>query len=535
MMTQTRTGLPASAGSHHGAWPLLLLVLLFPFQALPSGSTARDLQDAVLRIKQGKLDAAEATLKKAQLQDPGNVAIYRLLGFVYQRRDEFVQAEQTLEKAVALSGTKDPQLLFLLCRTKFALSKRSEALQLADEISALAEDNPIAHYSLGQLLLANGNSDRAVAELEKAHSLAAENPAITTELIIACLKARREQQAQGILTGFFQHASYSDLVQAGARFGDAGQFGAAERSFRTAAHANPAGYDAWFNLGFAYYRQGNMQLALASLNETPSPIAERQWDYHYLRGKIRAGLHQDRAAEAEMAKALQLEPGNESLCSDAGLLFFRFEDFWKALDVYRRCAAHLPDSSPVRTGLGLTYFRLGKYEAAIASFRKVLASRPEMDAAREALGFLLYIQGNLAEAHGILQQRAKALDADFYISYLDALVLLRLHPAGGHPSALQLLDEALRKNPRFAPAYFERARICEDRNQPERALADLQRATETDSHYAQPYYLIAQVDYKLGRKEQARQAQLRFGVLNREREQKQEERQVEDQLLQSLR
>jgi tetratricopeptide (TPR) repeat protein len=489
----------------------------------------------VALIKQGDLKAAETRLKQAETESPNDAAIYRLLGVVYQRELKFSEAEIALEKAVTLSAQTDPQLLFLLCQTEFALKKQSEALRLANQISELAETNPIAHYSLGQLLVANGRPLEAIRELEKAHKLAPGNPAITTELIIAYWNARREQSAQNLMADFFKRASWDDLVQAGARFGDAGQFDAAKQAFKRALQARPDAYDARFNLAFVYYRQGNLQEALATLDKIDPQAAQGQWDYYYLRGKIDLALHQNQDAAAEMVKALQLQPGNESLCSDAGLLFFQFENFWKALAVYQACAAHLPDSAAIQTGLGLTYFRLGKYRDAMATFHKVLQAKPDADAAREALGFLLYIEGSLSEARAILEARAGAPDADYYLDYLNALVLLRLRPAGDHSDALHWLDETLRKNPHFAPAYFERARIWTAQSKPEKALADLERAIATDPHYAQPYYLIAQVDYKLGKKKEADEARQRFNALNSQREEKEQERQVENQLLQALR
>jgi tetratricopeptide (TPR) repeat protein len=514
---------------------LCCFAVSLPLKSLSSSASANDLEQVIALVKQGNLKAAETRLKQAETESPNDAAIYRLLGVVYQRESKFVEAESALERAMTLSPKTDPQLLFLLCQTEFALKEQSKALRLANQISELAKTDPIAHYSLGQLLAANGRHDEAIRELEKAHTLAPGNPTITTELIIAYLDARREQPARNLMADFFKRASYDDLVQAGARFGDASQFDAAKQAFRLAIQAQPNAYDARFNLAFVYYSQGNLERALATLNQIDRHTAQGQWDYHYLRGKIDLALHQNQDAAAEMTKALQLQPGNESLCSEAGLLFFRFEDFWKALAVYQACAAQLPESAAIQTGLGLTYFRLGKYHDAMTTFRRVLAVKPDADAAREALGFLLYIEGSLKEARAVLEARAGAQDADYYIDYLNALVLLRLHPAGDHSDALRWLDETLRRNPRFAPAYFERARIWKGQNKPEKALADLGRATETDPHYAQPYYLIAQVDYKLGKKEEANEARQKFSELNNEREEKEQERQVQNQLLQSLR
>jgi len=287
-------------------------------------------------------------------------------------------------------------------------------------------------------------------------------------------------------------------------------------------------------LPISYYRQSDYSKALEILDKTNSRASPVPPDYHYLRGKVELALHQDQAGGEELLKAVAQQPDNESLCSDTGLLFFHADNFWKALQVYESCARNLPDSVPIETGLGLTYFRLGKYDEAANTFRKILAVRADADAAREALAFLLYVSGAVAEARTLLEQRLRAPDADYYTYYLQALVLLRLEAGGAHTDALQLLDEAVRRNSKFAPAYFQRGKIRAEHGDAQGALADLREATRLDSAYAQPYYLIAQIEYKLGRKKEAEEARLRFSALDREKEEKDQKRQVENRLLQSL-
>ena len=514
---------------------ILAAVLLAADPCIFATSADAGIQSIVGLIRQGRLPEAHARLLVAVKKNPDSPALFRLLGIVCQREKKFAEAREALQKGVNLTGGKDPQLLFLLCQIEFTLKNRAEALRHANQVSVLKNANPMAHYSLGLLMLDNACPHDAVSELEKARKLAPENPAITTELIVALLNDNNRPRAAELMTGFFKHASYGDLVQAGSRFGDAGHFAAAARAFRLALQINPDAYDAAFDLAFATYRQGKLAKALAILDRMDPRTTRGQWDYHYLRGKIEMSFHHAQNATAEMLKAFSLQPNNETLCSDTGLLLFHFEKFWEALKVYQTCSGHLPDSIPIATGLGLTYFRLGKYEEAIRTFRSVLAAQPVADAAREALGFLLYIEGNLDEASRVLEGRMSGKNVDFYVYYLDALVLLRLHPIGDHADALRSLDEALHKNPAFAPAWFERARIWADRGNSAQALTDLLRATKANPSYAQPYYLMAKIDYKLGKEKDAEQARLRFVALNRAREEKEQEQQVENQLLQALR
>ena len=123
---------------------------------------------------------------------------------------------------------------------------------------------------------------------------------------------------------------------------------------------------------------------------------------------------------------------------------------------------------------------------------------------------------------------------DYYTYYLHALVLLRLEPHGDHTAARRSLDEALRRSPQFAPAYLQRAKLWNETGQAARALADLQTATQLDNTYAEPFYLMAQIDYRLGKRNEAEQARREYSRREREREEKRQKQLVENRLLQAL-
>jgi tetratricopeptide (TPR) repeat protein len=505
-----------------------------PIRALAQNREADNLPQIIELIEQGKLPQAEARLEAALKSEPNSSKIYRVLGYVYQQEQRFPEAEHALEESLKLSQGDNPQALFLLVQTKFALKKTREAVALARQLSALLVDDPQIHYALGRLLRENGQVSEALPELENAHSRAAGDLAITTELLIAYRQQRDSAKAGPLLDSLLRTATYSDLVQAGSRLGEAGELGLAVSTFQRATELQPDRYDGKFDLAFALFRLGQYPEAKNTLDQIPPAQSEGQPDYHYLRGKVELALQHPQAAGEEYAKALRQQPGNESLCVDAGLLDSKFEDFWKALEVFQSCAKVLPDSVPVETGLGLTYFRLGKYPDAIAAFRKVLSLRPEADAAREALGFLLYLTSSFAEARQVLAPRLRSREVDYYLPFLHALVLLRLDERANRPLALRSLEGSIKLNAKFAPAYFQRGKLEWEMGDTARALADLELATNLDPAYAQPYYLMAQIYFKQGKKDQAEQARQHFAALNREREETEQKRDLENRLFQAL-
>jgi tetratricopeptide (TPR) repeat protein len=502
--------------------------------AFPQNREPESLPQIVKLIEQGKLQAAEAELKLALRSDPNSSTIYRVLGFVYQRQHRLPEAEHALEESLRLSPANNPQAMFLLAQTKFALKKNKEAVALARQLSSLAPDDPHIHYALGRMLRENGQVSEGVGELEKAHALAAQDPATTTELIIGYQQQRDSAKLAPLLESFFGTAPYSDLVQAGSRMAEAGELGLAVSVFQRATDLQPDRYDGKFDLALALFRVGRYPEALKILDQIPAAQSEQQPDYHYLRAKVELALEDPKAAGEEYALALRQQPDNESLCVDAGLLYSRFEDFWKALGVFEACVQKLPDSVPIETGLGLTYFRLGKYPAAIAAFRKVLDLRPEADAAREALGFLLYITSSFSDARQVLEPRLANREVDYYLPFLHALVLLRLDARENRLPALHSLEQSIKLNPKFAPAYFQRGKLLWEMGEATRALADLDLATKLDPEYAQPYYLRAQIYFKQGKKDEAEQTLQKSAALNREREETEQKRDLANRLFQAL-
>jgi len=511
-------------------WGLVLWPSLVPAQNGEPGQ----LPQIVKLIEQGKLREAEEGLQAALRNDPNSPTVYRVLGFVYLRQQRLPEAERALEESLRLSPENNPQARFLLVQTKFALKKPREAVALAKQLSALSPDDPKIHYALGRLLEDNEQPAESLAELEKAHALAAEDAAITTELFIVYQRQHDSAKSASLLQALLATASYSDLVQAGSRLGEAGELEPAIPIFQRATELQPDRYDGKFDLAFALSRLGRNGEALKTLDQIPAAQSDGQPDYHYLRGKVELALQHPQEAGEQFSLALRQQPDNESLCVDAGLLYSKFEDFRKALEVFQSCAQKQPDSVPIETGLGLTYFRLGKYPDAIATFRKVMNLRPEADAAREALAFLLYLTSGFAEARQVLEPRLASPEVDYYLPFLHALVLLRLEARENRSPALRSLEESIKLNGKFAPAYFQRGKLEWEMGDATSALADLDLATKLDPAYAQPYYLIAQIYYKQGKRDLADQAQEKSRALNREREESEQKRDLENRLFQAL-
>ena len=113
-------------------------------------------------------------------------------------------------------------------------------------------------------------------------------------------------------------------------------------------------------------------------------------------------------------------------------------------------------------------------------------------------------------------------------------MLLRLDARENRLPALHSLEQSIKLNPKFAPAYFQRGKLLWEMGEATRALADLDLATKLDPEYAQPYYLRAQIYFKQGKKDEAEQTLQKSAALNREREETEQKRDLANRLFQAL-
>jgi tetratricopeptide (TPR) repeat protein len=157
-----------------------------------------------------------------------------------------------------------------------------------------------------------------------------------------------------------------------------------------------------------------------------------------------------------------------------------------------------------------------------------------LEAPREGLTFLLYLTGDLDRARSVADKGLQAPKPGFYLFYLRALVLYR-ESRKLWPEAVSSLDEAIKNNVRFAPAYFLRGKIRMQQGMLAAALEDFKAAVRADPAYPLPYFKMSQIFEQQGHRERAEEARQKFTALGSLREEEVLARQAQNQLLQVVR
>ena len=226
-------------------------------------------------------------------------------------------------------------------------------------------------------------------------------------------------------------------------------YAAAEPLLRKVVAADPANYQAWFDLGFVHNALGNTEEAIAAYRKSVAakpdvfesnlnlglmlakggqPEAEQ-----FLRaatvlkptanadeGHARAWLSlahvlesskPDDAVEA-YKQAAALEPKDPEPHLAAGLLLERANHFADAEQEYKLALATDPNSGDALTGLANIYMRGHRFSDAGEVLRKLVALHPNDPAAHLQLGRVLAAEGKNEDAIAELETTAKLAPAD---------------------------------------------------------------------------------------------------------------------------
>jgi tetratricopeptide (TPR) repeat protein len=426
--------------------------------------------------------------------------------------------------AQAPSAEEQQQLFAVL-----PLIDRGELSRAEEELAAGIERHPrsaILYNALGIVFRKQNKLDRAADSFRKALEIL---PAFTAaQLQLASIdqqQGMKQDAARLFRAAAETTTNFEALVAAGLGLADCEDYAGAVRVLEKARTMQPDSESVTYNLALAQYKMGDFAAALKTLDS----ISAREPDMVFLRGKVLDGLGKP-AGASEFAAACRAQPGNESFCADAALANIRQQNFLDAITLLEPAFEKSPGSVTLLPLLGLAQFRLGRYQDAIRSYTSSLNRDPGLDASREGLGFLYYVTGDLEKARAVVEQGLINPKADFYLAYLDAIVLYRLSPQS-RTKAAAAVERAIQANTRFAPAYFQRGKIRMEQNYSAGALADFERAAELDPKYPLPYYKMAQIYARQGRAREAEAARHKFSALGSLREEEILTRQTLDVLM----
>jgi len=128
------------------------------------------------------------------------------------------------------------------------------------------------------------------------------------------------------------------------------------------------------------------------------PEAEH-WIYYYARGICHERLKQWDKAEADLKKALELNPGQASVMNYLGYSWVdQNMHLDRAMDLIRKAVDLKPNNGYYVDSLGWAYYMLGKYDEAVRHLERAVELRPEDPVLNDHLGDAYWQVGRRREA-----------------------------------------------------------------------------------------------------------------------------------------
>ena len=141
--------------------------------------------------------------------------------------------------------------------------------------------------------------------------------------------------------------------------------------------------------------------------------APAQWFILYARGIAHERLKQWPQAEADLRRALELNPDQPQVLNYLGYsLVEKQEKLDEALDMIERAVAARPDSGFIVDSLGWVLFRLGRYDEAVGHMETAVELMPVDPVVNDHLGDVYWAVGRYREAEFQWKRALSFIDPD---------------------------------------------------------------------------------------------------------------------------
>jgi Tfp pilus assembly protein PilF len=251
----------------------------------------------------------------------------------------------------------------------------------------------------------------------------------------------------------------------------AGDF-SVEGALEVFTQVHPEVAQAWYQLGYVYFREHKIWPSVKALSKSLS-IDAKQPEAHKVLGLDFTILGRLDLAQDELRRALTLKPTSAEIQYHLGRVYYEQGDS-------RQAALHLEKANELDPGnvktlhnLGLTYEALNQDQRARECFQQALT-----------------------------EDEKSVRHSEW--PYINFASFLNRH--GEYQAAIELLRKASLINAKSDVAAFELAKAYRGLSEWQSEAQSLEKAVELDPHNTQYYYVLSVVYKKLGKNEEARAA-----------------------------
>jgi tetratricopeptide (TPR) repeat protein len=491
--------------------------------------------------KLGQVEKACKAYERALSLRPNLSNAQYNLGILYLQKGEFQKAVQTLG-SFHQQHPEDAGVLLPYAHCLFQVKRNVEGMEEVNELLAAAPESPEVQSKAGQLLLADGFAQEAMAPLSKAVKLDPQSIGSRLALALALSRTNQPSRVVEILLGHSIPRDPNYPILLGSSLCKLDRCGEAVPILEEAREQFAGAKEICLDLASAYAGSSHDDKALQTLRD-----ARTRWpEDGEIRGKLarqllRMGSPADalslliakenspltpdeqetltqsylalnRGDDAERVAEEALTGGNPTegtLIALANIYQLRGRDP-EVVDLLEKHRARFPNSPRYLFTLALSYYNRGNYSVARDLFLKTVSLDPNFAQARYWTGNCLSSLGKPAEAIPQYQAAVQLAPENFlYRFYLG----MTLSMVGRKAEAEQQLTKSIGLNGAHAPAHYELAKIYFDSGRAELARQEAEKAIKVGPDFESAYYLLSRVYASLGRRDESAAMLKQFRML----------------------
>jgi tetratricopeptide (TPR) repeat protein len=456
---------------------------------------------ANLFLHKGNATAAEDAVRQALTIDPKSSAAHMALGDLHLLRKDQKQAGEEFKKAAELAPVRSMERLkyaafmsavgdtgetrristemtrlapdylpgwTLLAELAFKDKKYDEALSLLENVFSRDPANVDGHRLESELLLAKGDTKKAVEVLERLDKNYPDIPLIKYQLARAYLKNNNMNQAKVVLDqAISTHPNYADAILLLAETNlRSGHSEAVIEPLTRLLKRNPELRRAALLLAAAYGSLDRFDDAAVVIGEQARLAPEDPQAQMALGLTLRQARRNDEARQA-FEKVAELAPDNLWPIDKLVELDLSDKHFDAARQRIRRQFQKTPDAPAAHFFEGKILIAEGKWDLAAAELQKTLQIDPNFSSAYDLLVQAYFATNKLPQAVSQLQAELAKKPNDATALMTLALAYERMQD---YPKARDAYEKLLSINPDLVPALNNLAYLYTER------LNDLNKA-----------------------------------------------------------
>jgi tetratricopeptide (TPR) repeat protein len=260
--------------------------------------------------------------------------------------------------------------------------------------------------------------------------------------------------------------------------------------------------------GVKRYAEAKLLLGkLLAQNERP--------EWHRLLGDVEEQLNNPLLSEREYEHAVQLQPSEENYFAWGGELL-QHRAVEAAIDVFTKGAKAFPHSERMLAGLGAALYAHGSYEDGAQRLCDAADLNPSDPQPYLFLGKMEQASPRpLPCVREKLARFSHDQPNDAGASYYYAISLLKPDDSAQSKEAENLLQNAVRLDPKFAAAQLQLGVLRSDRGDWQGAKEAYEKAATSDPRLPDPHFRLAQLYKRLGDEQKASQELQAFDSLKK--------------------